>query len=59
SCITLDNATNNNVFVRELVIKLKKEIDVSWDPECLRFRCFNHILNLVAQAALSHIKEDI
>ncbi|CAG8803303.1 41130_t:CDS:2, partial [Gigaspora margarita] len=50
--ITLDNATNNNVFVRELAIKLKKKMDVSWDPECLRFQCFNHILNLAAQAAL-------
>ncbi|CAG8856773.1 9897_t:CDS:1, partial [Gigaspora margarita] len=50
--ITLDNATNNNVFVWELVIKLKKKMDVSWDSECLQFRCFNNILNLVAQAAL-------
>ncbi|CAG8782687.1 41584_t:CDS:2, partial [Gigaspora margarita] len=57
--ITLDNATNNNVFIQELAIKLKKEMDVSWDPECLRFQYFNHILNLAAQAALSHIKEDI
>ncbi|CAG8851706.1 19813_t:CDS:2, partial [Gigaspora margarita] len=57
--ITLDNATNNNVFVQELVIKLKKEMDVSWDPECLRFRYFNYILNLAVQAVLNHIKEDI
>ncbi|CAG8786685.1 7952_t:CDS:2, partial [Gigaspora margarita] len=52
--ITLDNTTNNNVFVRELAIKLKKEMNVSWDPEYLRFQCFNHILNLVAQATLSY-----
>ncbi|CAG8834972.1 1455_t:CDS:2, partial [Gigaspora margarita] len=57
--ITLDNASNNNVFVRELAMKLKEETNISWEPERLRFRCFNHILNLAAQAALDHIKEDV
>jgi hypothetical protein len=50
---------NNNVFVQELAVKLKEESNIKWDSERLRFRCFNHILNLAVQEALEHIKEDI
>ncbi|RIB16652.1 hypothetical protein C2G38_2189306 [Gigaspora rosea] len=49
---------NNNVFVQELEKKLN-EINIKWDSESLRFRCFNHILNLVAQAALDNINEEV
>ncbi|CAG8679255.1 24870_t:CDS:2, partial [Gigaspora rosea] len=57
--ITLDNAANNGVFVRELEVKLKEEENLVWNSERNRFRCFNHILNLAAQAALDEIKEDV
>jgi hypothetical protein len=56
--INLDNASNNGTFVRELSIKLKEE-NLEWDSEQLRFRCFNHILNLAARAALAKIEEDV
>ncbi|CAG8788137.1 15868_t:CDS:2, partial [Gigaspora rosea] len=36
--VTLDNATNNNVFVRKLAIKIREDTNISWDPERLRFR---------------------
>ncbi|CAG8751074.1 36800_t:CDS:2, partial [Gigaspora margarita] len=57
--VTLDDATNNNVFVWELAIKIREDTNISWNPECLQFQCFNHILNLAVQAALDHIKEDV
>ncbi|CAG8838859.1 7712_t:CDS:2, partial [Gigaspora margarita] len=57
--ITLDNAANNGVFVRKLVIKLQEEANFEWNSEHLRFWCFNHILNLAAQAALDQIKDDV
>ncbi|CAG8483782.1 12266_t:CDS:2 [Gigaspora rosea] len=56
--ITLDNASNSNVFVQELEKKLD-EINIKWDSESLRFRCFNYILNLAAQAALDNISEEV
>jgi len=57
--ITLDNAANNGIFVRELATKLKAEENIEWDSEHLRFRCLNHVLNLVVQAALDQIQEDV
>jgi hypothetical protein len=57
--ITLDNAANNGVFVRELATKLKAEENIEWDSEHLRFRCLNHVLNLAVQAALDQIQEDV
>jgi len=54
----LDNASNNNTFVQELAIKLQSS-NTKWDPDCLRFHCFSHILNLAAQAALSKVKEKV
>jgi len=41
-----------------LATKLREE-NIEWDSEQLRFRCFDHILNLAAQAALDQIKEDV
>ncbi|CAG8806590.1 20833_t:CDS:2, partial [Gigaspora rosea] len=57
--ITLDNTANNGTFVHELEIKLRNEENIEWNSERLRFRCFDHILNLAVQAALNKIKEDI
>jgi hypothetical protein len=57
--ITLDNASNNETFTKELAKKLKEEEEITWDWESLRFRCFNHILNLAAQSALNMVEEDI
>lgn len=45
--------------MRELARKLRTEENVEWNSEHLQFRCFNHILNLAAQAALDQIKDDI
>ena len=45
--------------MQELSIKLKEESNVSWNSERLRFRYFNHILNLAVQAALDKINEDV
>ncbi|CAG8857663.1 42359_t:CDS:2, partial [Gigaspora margarita] len=57
--VTLDNATNNNVFVQELAIKIREDTNIRRDPEHLQFQCFNYILNLAVQAVLDHIKENI
>jgi len=43
--------------VRELATKLREEENIEWNSEHLRFRCFNHILNLAAQAALEKIED--
>lgn len=55
----MDNALNNDTFMRELAYLLKKNEDIEWDSERLRFRCFSHILNLAGQAALSEMKDEI
>ena len=55
----MDNALNNDTFVRELSFLLKKNKDIEWDSERLRFRCFSHILNLAGQVALSEMKDEI
>jgi hypothetical protein len=44
--------------MRELAIRLAEE-GVEWDWQRHQFRCFNHILNLAARAALDEIKDDI
>ncbi|CAG8562281.1 20657_t:CDS:2, partial [Gigaspora margarita] len=56
--ITLENATNNDTFVRELAFKLWEDEYIEWNSEHLRFYCFRYILNLAAQTALDQIKED-
>ena len=43
----------------ELAIKISEDTNIIWDPERLRFWCFNYILNLAAQAALDRLKEDV
>jgi len=45
--------------VCELKERLKAELDIDWDQNHNRFCCVNHILNLAAQAALVHLKDDI
>ena len=50
---------NNDTFVHELKERLKAELDIDWDQNHNHFCCFNHILNLAAQAALVHLKDDI
>ena len=55
----MDNASNNNTFVYELVLLLKKNKNIEWNSEQLQFRCFSHILNLAGQAALSKMKDEI
>ncbi|CAG8795709.1 12993_t:CDS:1, partial [Cetraspora pellucida] len=42
-----------------LAIKISEDTNIIWDPECFQFQCFNHILNLAAQAALDRLKEDV
>lgn len=44
--------------MRDLGSRLADEA-VDWDWQRLQFRCFNHILNLGAHAALDEIKDDI
>lgn len=55
----MDNAPNNDTFVRELAKRIKGEKGLEWDFEQLRFRCFGHILNIAVQAALNVVGEDI
>jgi hypothetical protein len=55
----MDNASNNDTFVRELASLLKKSKDIAWNSERLRFRCFSHILNLAGQATLNEMKDEI
>jgi hypothetical protein len=55
----MDNASSNDTFVGHLARKMKEDAQVEWDWKNLRFRCFDHILNLAAQSALEEIKEDI
>jgi len=45
--------------VKELSKKLKEEEGIEWNWKNLRFRCFNHILNLAAQSALEVVKDDV
>jgi hypothetical protein len=45
--------------VDNLAKKMKNNAQVYWDSKSLRFRCFAHIINLAAQAALEKIRGDI
>jgi hypothetical protein len=51
--VTTDNASNNDTFIRYLL-----DVDVIADKEC-HIRCFAHVLNLAAEAALAEIKPEI
>ena len=42
-----------------MAIKLKEELNFKWNSEHFQFWYFNHILNLVAQAALDQVKESV
>ena len=52
--VTLDNASNNNTFIEEL----HRDEDTSFD-DFHHIRCFAHVLNLAAQAALSVISKEL
>ena len=52
--ITLDNASNNDSFIDCLHLDLENSFD-----KYHHIRCFAHVLNLGAQAALSVIKVDL
>jgi hypothetical protein len=56
--ITTDNAPNNTVFVQELSVLFRQD-GVEWKWDTQRFRCFNHIMNLVVQNGLGNLKNDI
>jgi len=56
--ITLDNAHSNNTFVQELSSLFQND-GVEWRWEELRFRCFNHIMNLAVQNGLGNLQETI
>ena len=51
--ITLDNASNNNIMIQEL------DANGSSFRSFHHIRCFAHVLNLGAQAALSVLAEDL
>jgi len=51
--VTVDNAYNNDTFMSALM-----ERDTTFDKEH-HVRCFGHILNLCAQAALELVKDEL
>ena len=51
--ITLDNAANNNSMIQEL------DADGSSFRSFHHIRCFAHVMNLGAQAALNVLAEDL
>jgi hypothetical protein len=59
--LTLDNASANEVAVKDIVNDLKTSVGVSivCDGVFFHVRCANHILNLVARDGLSVISRII
>jgi hypothetical protein len=55
--ITLDNASNNNTFMRLLAI-WSIEKSLSFDSN-FHFRCFAHVINLAVHEALSCLNNEI
>nr|CAH65955.1 H0716A07.13 [Oryza sativa]CAH66110.1 OSIGBa0115D20.3 [Oryza sativa] len=53
--LTLDNASSNDVCVKGVILKLRKISPLICDGIFFHVRCFNHILNLVAQDGLKQI----
>ena len=56
--ITLDNASANTSFIRELGILMENE-KINFDVEDQHFRCFSHIMNLAVQDVLKLIKVNV
>lgn len=52
-CVTLDNASNNDTFIDDLISK-----NVLRDKEC-QVRCFPHVMNLAAQVSLQEFIDKI
>jgi hypothetical protein len=55
--ITLDNASNNNTFMR-LLATWSIEKSISFDSN-FHFRCFAHVINLAVHEALSCLDNEI
>jgi hypothetical protein len=55
--ITLDNASNNNTFMRLLAF-WSIEKSISFDTN-FHFRCFAHVINLAVREALSCLDNEI
>lgn len=55
--ITLDNASNNNTFIR-LLATWSIEKSLSFDSN-FHFRCFAHVINLAVREALSCLNSEI
>jgi hypothetical protein len=55
--VTLDNASNNNTFMR-LLANWSIEKNLFFDGN-FHFRCFAHIINLAVHEALSCLDQEI
>ena len=53
--IALDNASNNNTFLKELGSICEKK-NINFNHEKNRVRCLAHIINLAVQENLKHVK---
>lgn len=56
--ITVDNASANTTFIRELDVLMKKE-KIDFNIEDQHFRCFSHIMNLGVQDVLKLINIEV
>ena len=56
--ITVDNASANTTFIRELKVLMENE-NIDFDIEDQHFRCFSHIMNLGVQDVLKLINIEI
>lgn len=55
--VTLDNASNNNTFMR-LLASWSIEKSLFFDNN-FHFRCFAHVINLAVREALSCLEDEI
>lgn len=56
--ITMDNATVNDVFMRELE-EILEENDIKFDAKDQHFHCFPHVLNLAVKDILKCLEADV
>jgi hypothetical protein len=57
--LTLDNASANEVVVKEIILELNKHNPLICDGLFFHIRCANHILNLVAKDGMSVMASSI